>query len=724
MNWRLIGLGLCIVTVASGEAGAQTLLPEIVVQAPSPIVRRPQPDTQNPGAQAAPATPFPAGTLAVVTDQFATVTLLNRDEIARGNGALGDVMFSKPGITSSTFAPGAASRPIVRGLDMHRIRVQENGVGANGASDLGEDHGVPIDPLSTEQIEVVRGPATLRWGSQAIGGVINASNNRIPQALPQNGLSAEFRGGVSTAEHGLDGAVLLDAGGGNFVLHADAFGRSSDDYRIPSSPYRFDPSRPFNGTQPNSAARSNGQSVGGSYLFNGGFVGASVSQFNSLYHIPGIDGEEHNTRIDMKQTKINSRGEYRPDSPWIDSVRFWFGHSDYKHNELGFATPDDATTDGIRQTFTNKEQEGRFEVQLAPQRLSFATLTTAFGVQAWHQQLTAPSPDGAGLFDPNRTNSVAGYLFNELQLSPSLRAQLAGRIEGNRVSGSSPDVPGGDLTSVDRTRNFLPKSASFGLLQDFPFDLVGSITAQYVERAPRAPELFSRGAHDATGTFDIGNPNLGIEAAKSIEVGLKRAKGPLRFEANLYYTRFNGFIFRNLTGETCDEDIDSCTPGSAGGEGLQAVYSQRDAIFRGGEVAAQYDVAPLADGLWGVDGQFDVVRATFTDGTNVPRIPPMRLGGGLFWRNENWLMRVGLLHAFAQNDTADNETTTSGYNLLKAELSYSKALKPSPFGPRAVSVGIVGDNLLDEDVRNAASFRKDDVLLPGRSVRLFANVKF
>ena len=279
--------------------------------------------------------------------------------------------------------------------------------------------------------------------------------------------------------------------------------------------------------------------------------------------------------------------------------------------------------------------------------------------------------------------------------------------------------------SIPAQRNlaFTPKSISIGLIQNLPYDLVASITAQRVERAPKPAELFSRGPHDATATFDIGNPNLSIEVANSVEVGLRRATGPLRFEATAYYTRFSGFIFRRLTGAMCDEDFASC--GNPAGELNQAVYSQRDAIFRGGELSAQYDVAKVFSGVWGVEGQFDVVRATFTDGTNVPRITPMRVGGGAFYRDSNWLARVSLIHAFAQNDIAANETPTEGYNLLKAELSYTRKIADTqPGSPREVTLGIAGNNLLNENIRNHVSYTKNEVLMPGASVRAFANVKF
>jgi len=216
---------------------------------------------------------------------------------------------------------------------------------------------------------------------------------------------------------------------------------------------------------------------------------------------------------------------------------------------------------------------------------------------------------------------------------------------------------------------------------------------------------------------------LNIEVANSVEVGLRRATGPLRFEATAYYTRFEGFIFRRLTGVMCDETFESC--GEPAAELNQAVYSQRDATFRGGELQAQYDVAKVLNGVWGVEGQFDVVRATFTDGSNVPRITPMRLGGGAFYRDGNWLARVNLLHAFPQNDVAPNETPTQGYNLLKAEVSYTRKLKNArPGEPREFTLGVAGNSLLNENIRNHVSYTKNEVLMPGAVVRAFANVKF
>src|SRR5215216_7723843 len=170
---RIFRVSGALTILLGPPAHAQIALPEIVITTSSPIARPASASAETPG------------TLPIVTDQFATVTVVPNDEIRRtGGGTLGDLLLDKPGVTGSSFAPGASSRPIIRGLDVNRVGIMENGIGSGGASDLGEDHFVPINPLATNQVEVIRGPATLRYGSQSIGGVVNAIDNRIPEALP------------------------------------------------------------------------------------------------------------------------------------------------------------------------------------------------------------------------------------------------------------------------------------------------------------------------------------------------------------------------------------------------------------------------------------------------------------------------------------------------------------------------------------------------------------
>ena len=341
-----------------------------------------------------------------------------------------------------------------------------------------------------------------------------------------------------------------------------------------------------------------------------------------------------------------------------------------------------AGQDGIRATFNNHAQEAKAEIKFMPLVTPLGSLISSIGTQFDHQQIDTAG-DAGSLLGSARTNRGAAYFFNELWLSDTLRTLLAGRIETVRLDGTAGIFPSTLLPPPDnpelllQSLGFMPKSISFSVLKDLPSWMVASATVQRIERAPTALELFAHGSHDSPATFEIGNPGLKVETANTAEIGLKRTDGAFRFDAKVYYTKYDNFIFRQATGILCGEDFASCGTGT---EFIQTVYAQRDAIFRGGEMAWQWDLLPVATGIFGVDGQYDFVRATFTDGSNVPRMPPMRVGGGTYWRNDNWFVRMGLLHAFGQSDLGVNDTPTAGYNLLKMEISNKQYWRDSPWG--------------------------------------------
>lgn len=648
----------CLLGTPTAEA--QTTLPGIVVTTPSPLAKLRRPvapaEASQPGAVEVAdlqSVPFPAApSLIVADDAFVPVTVVAAPEIlANGGATLTDTLQTRPGIAGSTFAAGA-NRPIIRGLDNYRVRVQENGIGTHDVSVLSEDHAVPVDPYAAERVEVVHGPATLRYGGQAIGGVVAIENDRIPTFSPPRGFAAEMKGGFSSVDDGHDGAFKVTAGAAGIVIHADAFKRHADDYRTPR------------GQQANTFVDSDGWSVGSSYVWDRGYVGVAFVRVGSLYGIPGEEAQEARPRIDLEQDKILSKGEWRVGGAGVAAIRYWFGSSDYAHNEVVFDAAEGADFVGSR--FTNREQEGRVEIEHTPVATGLGELRGAIGAQIGHRKTRGQSFEGDSLLDPATTRSVAGFWFEELQLNRRLRLQAAARLEHTEVAGiglvdfADPLNP----TLFEGTRSFKPLSASLGLLQELPLGVVARLTGQYVERAPDASELFSKGVHEATGTFEIGNPSLRKEEAATIELGFKRATGQFRFDASAYYTKFGGFIFKDLTGIGCGDTIDTC---GVEDELDQVRFGLRDATFYGGELAAQYDVAPIWRGVWGIDGQYDFVRAEFSDGTNVPRIPPHRLGGGLFYRDMSWFARVGVLHAFRQDQISTTEIETPGYTLVSAE---------------------------------------------------------
>ena len=678
-------------------------LDQISVTSPTPV----QPI--RPVTVATPA--LPTGILPVATDTFSPVTVVTGEQIARDQPrTLGDALFDRPGISGTTYAPGAASRPIIRGLDNARVRIQENGIGNGGVSDLGEDHTVPVNPLVADRIEVIRGPATLRYGSGAIGGVVSADNNRVPTFIPANGVQGQVTTGYSTVDNGRLGAATVDAGGDGIAVHADGFKTAADNYAIPG------------GIQRNSYNESQGGAFGISAIGDRGFAGISFSHYDAVYAIPGDVSADARTRLTPNQDRVLSRGEYRPEDGPIEVIRYWAGYSVYKHNEVGIGGDG---IEGIQATFKNREAEARVEFQHVPVFTALGKLTGALGFQSDRRVINTALESFLPKTE-SRANAV--YLFEELELRPGTRLQAAGRYEVDRVSGTAAIFPenflpenGAEPFQFARTRRFAPKSVSLGALQDLPFDFVASLTGSYVERGPSGYELFSQGPHDATATFEIGNPNLRRERARTIEASIRRAVGPLRLDATGYYTRYTGFIYRNYTGLFCDDDFASCGTGT---ENRQIVYQQQNATFYGAEIIGQYDILPIGDGFAGVEGQFDFVRAQFDDGTNVPRIPPYRVGGGVYVRADGWFARVNLLHAFDHRSIAPFETPTAGYDDLRAEVSYTKPLDPKLYGASSVTLGVQGRNLLDADIRNSASFKKDEILLPGRNVRLFLTARF
>lgn len=719
-----------------GAAIAQTQLPDIVVTTPSPIAAKPAleqapgptapisppskkqaspaPNVAPPPKVVAPIVPtpaLPAGiSLSIAADPTfsATTVIGQRELVAQSAPTVGDALATQPGIASTGFAPGA-SRPVIRGLGGFRVSVQENGLGTGDVQKLSDDHAVPIDPLAAERIEVVRGPAALRFGSQALGGVVNATNSRIPEAIPQGGFRAMTSGGFNSVNGGREGSGMVEAGAGNFVIHADTFARSAGDYRIPG------------GRQANTGFDSSGYSLGGSYVVNQGYFGLAYSSFASTYFIPGSEAAARRNHIVLDQTKLTGKGEWRVRDYGIEAIRYWFSALDYKHDEV-----DGLGSDAIvGSTFLNKQMEARAEVQHKAVATGLGELRGAAGLQWGDRKLSAAGGDGV-LLDPTKTRTLAGYVFEELQLTQRLKLQAAARIEQANVRGTASTFPTGLLPPPDdpdqtpANRTFTPKSGSFGLLYSLPLGIVARGTLQHTERAPDATELFYKGPHDATQTFEIGDPALKIEQANTIEFGLKRARGQFRFDASAYHTQFKDFIYKRFTGVKCDGDFASC---GAGSELDQIAYAQRNASFYGAEVQTEFDIAPIWHGMWGIEGRYDFVHATFEDKTFVPKITPHRLGGGLFYRDTNWLARVSLLHAFGQNRIASFETPTAGYNLLNAEVSYTMKLDPLAGIARDFVIGIKAENLLDADIRNHVSYKKDEVLQPGRSVRVFGTLK-
>ena len=487
----LIAAGLASQTANADEAQPLTT-PEIIVSA-SPLAR-------------------------TTMDLASPITTLTRDEIRRdGSGTLGGLLGNQPGVTQSSFARGA-SRPIIRGLDNTRVRIQENGLAAHDVSAISEDHGIPIDPYSAESIEVIRGPAVLRYGSEAIGGLVSVLNDRIPDRAPANGLEGEVQTEYTTVDEGWQGAASANFSVGSFVAHIDGFARDADDYEIPTG-----------GVQANSGARSNGLAVGGSYLLANGHIGLSASSFDSDYRVPGTEASANQLYIDLEQSRYRAEAKFEGFSGFITAINANIGYSDYTHDEVS------RLTGTIGSRFNNEEWESRVELLHAP----LGDFEGAFGLQLSQRDLQA-SGEGGELIAPSERDVIAGFLFEEIQLNDAITLQFGGRVEQVSIKGlgvNAPTLqgvtlPGAELADFGTRRDltFTPVSGSAAAIFDIGHDLSLGISAQYVERAPDLLELFAKGPHEATETFEVGDPSLGVESARSVEISLNAKPGQSRLK--------------------------------------------------------------------------------------------------------------------------------------------------------------------------------------------------
>jgi iron complex outermembrane receptor protein len=618
-------------------------------------------------------------------DRFATIVeQVSRDQVLSNGGAsIADALRNVPGVAGTGFAAGA-SRPVIRGMDAQRVKLAENGLSSSDVSDVGPDHGVPIDPLAAQDIEVVRGAATLRYGSQAIGGVVNIINNRIPMK-PIDGIAGEATTAYSSSAATGEGTVSVDAGQGPFAVHLDGFGRRASNYDTPD------------GEQPNSWFKGDGYSGGASYFFgDDSRVGASGTHYEAKYGIPSDD-----TFIRMKQDKGAFGSSIKLDQGALQRINIDAGYADYTHSEI------DPATNEVLSTFNNKEWDGRAEALFgATGPLS----ASALGVQFQDRKFSALG-EGADYLLPTHTQSVAGFAFVEAPLGP-LQFQGAARVERVRIDGTP-------ASGVETRRDYTPVSVSGGFTYEASDKLRLGLTAASAARAPAQTELFAIGPHDGPATFETGDPELKIERANSLEATARYKIGSEgRIEASVWGARFDNYIYGALTGRLCDED-GVCDVGGTG-ELKELNYGQRDARFWGVEAKAFVPLTTVAGGKLSGQVLGDYVRAKFTGGGgDVPRIQPGRFGGGLDWDNNIIDASFLVLAVSSQDHVGVADPATDGYTSVDAQVRW-KPFKAKP----GIALTLVGHNLADETIRNATALNKDAVVMPGRDVRLVLSAKF
>lgn len=613
-------------------------------------------------------------------DMTTGTTVLAGEALDSQRGAtLGETLRHTPGVAGSDFGPGA-SRPIIRGQGGPRVRVLRDGLDAFDAASVSPDHAVAVPMDGAKRIEVLRGPASLLYGSAAIAGVVNVIDGRIPDALPKNGASGEARFDYGSADKSKSGFASFDAAASStIVLHGEAGALDAEDYSIGGYASAAQREAGVKNTVPNSAMKGRNGAVGASFLGDGGYGGLSLARMNNYYGVPGADP----VRLDMHQTRLDGKFGFYDPLPGLHELRGKLGYADYKHDEI-------EETGEIGTRFNVDSWEGRVEALHEP----IAGIEGVLGLQSTRRDFTAIGEEA--YLPQNTTDSYAAFLLERYEAG-AWQFTLGGRLEYTEI-----DVP-----ARNTGRDFATLSYSGGVTYRLAPAWSAGLSLSHTERAPTAEELYSNGEHVATRSFEIGNARLSKESAWHAEAGLRKVEGDVTGAVNVYATRYSDYIYGAFTGAQ-QNGVD------------ELLYSQTGADFRGMEIEAAWTFLRGDGYRLGVDGMLDFVRAEDRDnGRPLPLIPPLRYGLGLNGEYENYRLRLEMIGAAKQDRLGMNETATEGYTLFNAALNW----RPLP-AYKDFILSLEGRNLSDTEARSHTSLLKADAPLRGREVRLGSAVKF
>lgn len=658
-------------------------------------------------------------------DVLAGTSVLEVREIQRDmvTGQIGDLLTKIPGVSATSFAPGS-SRPVLRGQQGERVRVLIDGVGTADVSNTSVDHATTIDPITVERVEVLRGPAVLLYGSQAIGGAVNVIDKRIPTRMPDEALHLDAFAGVDSASNLMTGAASVDVGiGSNLVFHLDGSWRDTGNIDIggfqlspelraelleeaaekeadgePEEAEEFREAAGQRGFVPNSDMRSWTVNAGLGLILGQSTFGVALGYYDTNYGVikrPGLEHEhgggapgapveeeeEEIVRIGLEQFRADFKGDIFLGEGAFERLKLRVGFSDYTHTEF--------EGDEIGTTFDSTSLEARAElVQNAE-----GTLRGSTGLQYTHRDFFA---EGAEAYvPPNLTDQVAIFTLQELGTGP-FQFEAAARAEFTKVKAQTLGIE----------NDYDTFSGALGVVYEGIEGIRIGLNGSRAERAPSAEELFSDGPHIATQAFEIGDPNLRTERAWGVEAYARGAIGSGTFNLTVFRQWFDNYIFLDETGAE-EDDLPVFQ------------YLQQDADFFGIEADFSYPVIDTGAFRLLTDLRASYVEAELGDGTAVPRIPPLSLLGALEAQTDAFDVRGEVQWFDDQNDVTSFETPTEGFTLVNALVAW-RPLADN----RNVTVQLAADNIFDVAGRRHASFTKDFVPLIGRNFRASVRLSF
>ncbi|WP_207819170.1 TonB-dependent receptor domain-containing protein [Parashewanella curva] len=691
------------------------------------------------------------------TSPLPVLTLSEDELVHRRQGGLGETLAGLPGIHMDNFG-GGSSRPVVRGQTVPRIEILSNGANVYDASAISPDHAITTDPLLLEAIEVQRGPAAIRYGGNAVNGAINLIDNKVPTKLPDNNFSGAGEARLGTGDNEKTVVGKVTGGIGDFAVHVEGSNHKSKDYKVPS---KFG-----NDKLKDSFAEGSSAAIGASWITDSGYIGAAYTKQQNKYGLPGhthsnaschthssdlhcvphdsfkdpfAEGanDADTAFIQLKNERIDVRGDYQDLIPIIEHTRIRLSHTNYAHDEIdgntefsGFTNKVyDARlefaheslwgfeglfglqyTDGVATGINNSTRhKGKkpFELETQSQSIfwnenrNFGPVEVNLGVRKEWVQSNVKKIDTEVLLREYRGFSQRTIDFLKQSFGPDFDD-----VFGNEFfDGAYPTI------------KHAPLSASLGFAFDLNDDHSLGLAFSHSQRAPTIRENYASGNNLATNSYEIGLavvhlarrdtdkfPALRkdvLETTKSIDFTIAKNTGKFQFEFNAYYQDVDDYIYVKLIEEERVNDKPH----------RFFAYTTADASFFGIDAQMSYDFSDdLTVTIFG-----DYIKSKLKGGTDkLPRISPARLGARYIYTYNDWMVNYELVHTFTQNDHASYETRTSGYNMMNATVSY----KLDVGNDNPLEVYLRGTNLTNELAFAHTSFVKTQSPLRGRNVVL------
>lgn len=623
--------------------------------------------------------------------------VLKGDELRMKIGhSLGETLKGELGINSQSFGPGVGT-PVIRGQAGPRVRILSNGIGSNDASSFSPDHATSAEPLLAERIEVLRGPATLMYGSGAIGGVVNIIDNRIPDSMPDKPIGGAFEQRFDSTSDETSSTMKIEAGHGPIAYHLDGFYRHRGNLAIGGSAIDTakasitDPSLEIvdnpKGHLNNTGAEAISGSAGFSWIGEPGFAGASINHLENNYGIAPDGTGEETVRIALRQEKYDFKSELIEPLRFAKSLRARLGYTDYQHTEISNRAPG--------AFFTNQSYEGRLELD----HKDIGRLHGTAGFQAQASDFDAIEKlTGAAIVPHSLINSYSVFALESFDAGPVVY-QLGTRIE-------QADIQPDGMKNLAYT----PVSASASALWTIDKLHQLNLAVTRSSRAPQVQELLANGYHDATRSFERGNLNLQEETSYNLDLGYRFKSDWLRAEFDLFHNWASDYIYQQRSGEFVDEAGNPCTTDCK----PVLVSSQQNAIFKGYEAKLIFPVLENRYGLLELTLFSDYTRGKFVNGSDVPRMPPLRYGLQLDYNQDKMSSYLRFTRADNQPYAGDFETSVAGYFLLNVGVNYQlKAYKGAE-----LMLFAKGNNLLDQNIRNSTSYLRNFAPEAGRGAEI------